>query len=723
MKRFSILLIITFLFLPSSAFGYLTQNDELSLTHDLETLSSGRSDAAISSANVVFFNSNYNADDWETYFNKFFNCSPSCTSHSQIEHSFTTALFNYLVDSAIFNTVADPRNINLQTGLINPLWNKIRNITSAHPADLGMAMFNNASLRQSLFNAHRFLEVVVEKGAVGTAMRSIIFFNYKIYIKTYPQYFSDTTTIDFFAQPFVGYLRAQVWMSFRESLPLTPALVREIATTIGLGQAGRESARKLDIWSNISTNPIFVDNNGLDSTQLNIIYDILAAIPPGIHNIKYYTVDYFLGQAGWRVVMNKGDTVNYNLTIRPDNQAQFSFHNTKGQFESFTTQHPLEPDTWNHVAVTFDGNKVTMYVNGLPDATGSSLGLPNADSSQSLELGRGGGLWMRGKLDEVKIYGRALSATEINDEYKNQPASAEKLVAYYKMDETMGPIVRDSSGFGNTGTNVGAAIIPGKANNGLFFNGKDAYMYAPDKPALKLNGSMTLEAWVYFVDESEWIRLLLPPVGNISGSKFGEGSENPFPSDISGYSVDTFFEVAVHEFNHAVSYFSTMADPNVMDRYNQLIKQAGKEPLQYLRSMFVNPDGTSVFPQGPQEFFASISNQYLADSWHTFDLAIQRFDKGYREPLNQFLFFADIYSKGGQTTKIFKFNKKGVLTVNNAPIYRDAFGHISKITRPSTNTVYYFKLDIDGNVTTYLPVPDTAHNITAPLAKNASIRK
>lgn len=702
MKRFTIIVCVALLLIPGPAFAYLTQDDEITLTGNLETLSVGRSDAGASSANTILLNLAYSADDWETYFNKFFSCSPSCAPNSTTEHSFTNPLYDYLVSYVIFGVPADAPRINLQTGLINPLWTKINNIASVHPADLGSAMFNDALLRQSLFNGHRFFALLAGKGAVDTTSRTNVYINYKIYIRTYLQYFSDATTIDNFAQPFVALLRAQVWISFGQALPLDTTSKGEIAMTISLGGV---NPKKLDIWNAFTV--LVIDNNGLDSNQLNVIYDLLNGIPAGLYNLRYVTVRDFFSLPSWRVILNKGDTINYNLVIRPDNMVQFSFHDTNGQVEEFTTRHPLAPDTWNHVAATFDGNTVTMYINGVRDATRTATGLPNAGSSQSLELGRWINKlqWMRGKLDEVKIYSRALSAAEISDEYNNQLVSTANLVAYYKMNELSGTFVADSSGLGNSGTNVGATIIPGKVYNGLFFNGKDNYVGVSDNPSLRLAGAMTLESWVFVENESEG----LDPVGsaavNIIGCKVGSCPGNQFPPDISPISIDGFSIVAVHEFNHIVDSFYINGDTNRKARHDQLIKQAVsyQSDLQLLRSMV----GWKFFRDNPQESFASISNEYFADSWHTFDVAIQRFDKGYKEPINQFLFFADIYSNGGGTTRVYKLNKKGVLTVNDAPIYRDVYGHITEIFRASTSTVYRFRLDVNGNVTAYTAAPAT----------------
>ena len=75
------------------------------------------------------------------------------------------------------------------------------------------------------------------------------------------------------------------------------------------------------------------------------------------------------------------------------------------------------------------------------------------------------------------------------------------------------------------------------------------------------------------------------------------------------------------------------------------MEQAGPYTENYLRDC-----GYGFFQDAPQEFFASISNQYFASSEHTLQLGIERFNQGRAEPLNQFLFFADVYSQGSSST-------------------------------------------------------------------------
>ena len=71
---------------------------------------------------------------------------------------------------------------------------------------------------------------------------------------------------------------------------------------------------------------------------------------------------------------------------------------------------------WHHLAVTFDGLSVVMYVDAVVDAS-SSLAL--ATTGQSLEIGRSTmdkavQEWFTGSIDDVRIYDRALTGPEVS---------------------------------------------------------------------------------------------------------------------------------------------------------------------------------------------------------------------------------------------------------------------------------------------------------------------
>jgi PKD repeat protein len=78
----------------------------------------------------------------------------------------------------------------------------------------------------------------------------------------------------------------------------------------------------------------------------------------------------------------------------------------------------VSANVWTHVAVTRAGNLLTYYING--SSSGSFTNTGNSDNSLSLSIGDmysayPSSVWkVNGLIDEVKIFNRALSATEVS---------------------------------------------------------------------------------------------------------------------------------------------------------------------------------------------------------------------------------------------------------------------------------------------------------------------
>ena len=87
-------------------------------------------------------------------------------------------------------------------------------------------------------------------------------------------------------------------------------------------------------------------------------------------------------------------------------------------YNSVNTDAVLTVDEWNHVAVTFDGESLIVYVNGevVLLNTGFVGRTPVARSEYDLSIGYVGGLDFEGSIDELRIYNRALAANEVANE-------------------------------------------------------------------------------------------------------------------------------------------------------------------------------------------------------------------------------------------------------------------------------------------------------------------
>ena len=107
----------------------------------------------------------------------------------------------------------------------------------------------------------------------------------------------------------------------------------------------------------------------------------------------------------------------YTLRVSGDDVALERWAGDSTFGSNATDPHPLALDTWHHVAATFDGKSLELYVDGrhaasngvptpMPPMTDTwTLGGPNCDCSAN---------FFAGALDEVALYDRSLSPERVH---------------------------------------------------------------------------------------------------------------------------------------------------------------------------------------------------------------------------------------------------------------------------------------------------------------------
>lgn len=170
-----------------------------------------------------------------------------------------------------------------------------------------------------------------------------------------------------------------------------------------------------------------------------------------------------------------------------------------------TTQVPA--NQWVHVVATYDSVAgFKYYQNG--NQVGTSGTCANAAYWDYIRFGgyaAGDSERWGGKLDEIRIYNRALSATEVTTLYQSgsvrriMPDNA-GLVGYWSFNDGSGTIATDFSGKGNPGTLSGTALpswSSGKRGGGLSFDGSTAYVQVSHNANMNFGtGNFSIAAWV-----------------------------------------------------------------------------------------------------------------------------------------------------------------------------------------------------------------------------------
>ena len=222
----------------------------------------------------------------------------------------------------------------------------------------------------------------------------------------------------------------------------------------------------------------------------------------------------------------------------------------------------LTPKTWNHLALTFDGARLRLYVNAeLVDTEEADPGM--ASVGPLMFGGNDDEEFLIGRIDEVRIYDRALDAAEIAaDRATPVQTPPSPPVAAYSFDAGEGAVAEDLAGE-HDGTIEGATWFDkGRFGKALSFDGVNDCLGIEDAPDLQLREELTLAAWVkprgtgeeepiLIKDDTSWFGYMLShnrPEPNRLAGYIGEegnvtrGTSNPAtsPNDVWTHVALTF---------------------------------------------------------------------------------------------------------------------------------------------------------------------------------------
>ena len=199
---------------------------------------------------------------------------------------------------------------------------------------------------------------------------------------------------------------------------------------------------------------------------------VVVADDPSLDLQNSFTITawiYLKEYTEWASIVTKGDKPNINnyaLQQSGPNDPIFRTEYGRLRFSGCTT--PTGPlpesttdlalETWHFVAVTFDGQRLSYYLNAKPDGTSAVTG-PLSVNDAPLYIGVDFPLtteYWHGVIDELRIWNAALNESQIRDVmFGAQGSMPSSLVGYWSFEEGSGTVAHDRSGYGNDGTLIG----------------------------------------------------------------------------------------------------------------------------------------------------------------------------------------------------------------------------------------------------------------------------
>jgi len=278
----------------------------------------------------------------------------------------------------------------------------------------------------------------------------------------------------------------------------------------------------------------------------------------------------------------------YVLEIADSDKILFGVVKDGGGVAYLVSTSLIKTGRWYHVTATKDSTKFYIYLDGVLNDSGITVGTMGDPeiSGFPVEVGRIGdaGAWQYfpGLIDDVKIYNYTRTAAQVTWDYNRG-----KPVAHWRFDECKGGTIYDESGNGNNGqlylggaaqgvtatgtcassspdTFWGSVTDSGGARVGRgagSFDGEDDYVKINNNSNLTMVDRLTLSAWVYPTanGNSDGGRIVSKSNGT-TGDDYalyytyeGAGDKNLVTFRLSGNSLKTDDYILTHNtWNHVM---------------------------------------------------------------------------------------------------------------------------------------------------------------------------
>ena len=136
-----------------------------------------------------------------------------------------------------------------------------------------------------------------------------------------------------------------------------------------------------------------------------------------------YSVTAYIVNKGGSGTDSVGRNMNYGIWMTSAERIQAGFETGAGTDFYATSPASYSDGQWHYAVVTYDGSTaVRLYIDGVQVSSLSTSATPDNTGIQTVRIGANSlalNGFFTGNVDEVRVWNRALSSTEIANAYNN----------------------------------------------------------------------------------------------------------------------------------------------------------------------------------------------------------------------------------------------------------------------------------------------------------------
>ncbi|MBO6515728.1 MAG: T9SS type A sorting domain-containing protein [Bacteroidia bacterium] len=174
--------------------------------------------------------------------------------------------------------------------------------------------------------------------------------------------------------------------------------------------------------------------------------------------------------------------LGYVLRCGDNGRLSFNISDASGTWREAESARLMKTGVWYHVAGTYDGDSINLYINGkLVETTlvTTSISVSTGLTARIGDLANGGGRRFDGMIDEVRVWSTGVDQHTIRDwmcrKVDSSHPNFKNLSGYWKLDKDTGVVAIDASSKGNDGRLTNGPTI---SLSGAALGSHSAYTYS-----------------------------------------------------------------------------------------------------------------------------------------------------------------------------------------------------------------------------------------------------